>query len=259
MLAYKEYPMPSCRLICLSGLSTLATLATLAACGGPLPDENAQRNDNLSAASSVCPGSTKVYGLDVSYYDGTINWSSVKGAGKEFAIIRVADGTGYHDPNFVTNWNGAKAAGLTVGAYQFFRPTEDPTAQAELVLSKLASVGFGAGDIPPVLDVEVMDGASAATVAANVNTWLQYVKAHTGRLPVMYSSARVWNELGNPKPSPLPYLWDAQWTTSCPNLPPEWGRLRFWQYSATGTVPGIAGSTADLDLYNGSLTELRGL
>jgi lysozyme len=208
-----------------------------------------------SAQATVCPGSSKVYGIDVSYYQGTINWSQVKAAGKQFAIVRVSDGTGFMDPKFEANWRGAKAAGIAVGAYQFF---QDATAQADLMVNQLSKVGFGSGDIPPVIDVEVTGGVSAATVAARVNTWLQRVRSRTGRLPILYTSPGFWSGLGNPTPSPLPYLWDAHWGVSCPLLPPSWGRLRFWQYSATGRVSGISGDV-DLDLYNGSLAELRGL
>ena len=211
-----------------------------------------------SEMATVCPGTTKVYGIDVSYYQGTINWSSVRSSGKNFAIIRVSDGTGFLDPQFNTNWANAKAAGLTVGAYQFFRPTQDPIAQADLMVNKLNSVGFYSTDIPPVIDVEVTGGLAASTVISRVNTWLQRVQSRTGRLPVLYTSPGFWSSLGNPTPSPLPYLWVAHWGASCPTLPPNWGRLRFWQYSATGSVPGISGDV-DLDLYNGSLTEMRSL
>lgn len=209
-------------------------------------------------AATICPGTTKVYGVDVSYYNGAIDWAKVKTAGKQFALIRVSDGTGFLDPKFAANWNGAKSAGLAVGAYQYFRPSQDATAQADLLVNQLASVGFGVGDIPPIIDIEVADGVSSATVAARVNTWLQRVKSKTGRLPVLYTSPGFWSGIGNPTPSPLPYLWIGHWNVTCPTLPPAWGRLRFWQYSATGTVSGISGSV-NLDLYNGSLTELKSL
>jgi lysozyme len=109
-----------------------------------------------------------------------------------------------------------------------------------------------------VIDVEVKDGASNATVIANVNTWLQHIKAKTGRLPSLYAAPGFWSGLGNPTPNPLPYMWVANWGVSCPSLPPPWGRLRFWQYSDSGSVSGISGAV-DLDEYNGSLAELQGL
>lgn len=210
-----------------------------------------------SELATVCP-TTTLYGVDVSYYQGTVNWTSVKSAGKSFAFIRVSDGTGTLDPNFATNWSKAKAAGLTVGAYQFFRPSQDATAQADLMVSKLTSAGFVSTDIPPVIDVEVTEGLAASTIMSRVNTWLARVRSQTGRLPVLYTSPGFWSSLGNPTPSPLPYLWDAHWGATCPTLPPAWGRLRFWQYSDSGSVSGISGAV-DVDQYNGPLTELRSL
>jgi lysozyme len=241
-------------------IALVSVAALLGACGssGLQQEEVSSSASALTPDYKVCPGSTTIAGVDVSDYDGTIDWKKVAASGKQFAIIRLGDGLTYIDTQFAINWAGAKAAGLTVGAYQFFRPEDDPVAQADLMLSHLAAVGYVAGDIPPVVDVEVTDGQSNATVLANVDAWLQRIKAKTGRLPVMYSSARVWSLIGNPNPSPLPYLWDAQWGVTCPTLPPEWGRLRFWQYTDSGSVPGI-GDAADLDLYNGSLAELRGL
>jgi lysozyme len=243
---------------------SLAFSVSLVACGAPLSEGESEGEGSMEslgefeAQATVCPGSTKIYGIDVSYWQGTINWSQVRAAGKQFAIVRVSDGIGFEDPKFTTNWKGAKAAGLVVGAYQFFRPAQDVNRQADLMVSKLQSVGFGAGDIPPVIDVEVTDGVSDATIAARVNQWLQRVQAKTGRLPSLYTSPGYWSGLGNPKPSPLPYLWVAHWGASCPLLPPNWGRLRFWQYSSSGRVAGISGDV-DLNLYNGSLAELKGL
>ena len=244
----------------------LPLAGALSACGAQIGKEGTEEGTAGSASdpmefheeATVCPGSNKVYGIDVSYYQGVINWSSVKAAGKQFAIIRVSDGTGFLDPKFVVNWKNAKAAGLAVGAYQFFRPNQDATAQADLFVNQLNAVGFGANDLPPVIDVEVTGGVSGGTVAARVNTWLNRVKSRTGRLPALYTSPGFWSGIGNPTPNPLPYIWDAHWGVSCPSLPPAWPRLRFWQYSSKGSVPGISGDV-DLDIYNGTLTELLGI
>ena len=238
------------------GMLTLA--ASLVACGGTVPDESVTETGELLADAKVCPGTTKVYGIDVSEFQGTINWGAVKAAGKDFAVIRVSDGTGHLDPKFAANWHAAKTAGVAVGAYQFFEPSQDPTAQADLLISHLTSVGYGAGDLPPVIDVEVTGGVSAATVISRVNTWIARVKARTGRLPSLYTSPGFWSGIGNPTPTLLPYIWVAHWGVACPTLPPAWGRLRLWQYSDVGSVSGISGHV-DLDQYNGSLAELRGL
>lgn len=237
-----------------------AAFALLAACGGP-ELVSTEEDPGRDPEAVVCPGSTRTYGIDVSYWQGSINWTSVHNAGKKFAMIRVSDGANYLDPNFTTNWKNAKAAGLTVGAYQFFRPNQDPIAQADLMVNKLQALGgTGRPNLPPVIDVEVTGGMSASTIASRVNTWLQRVRSRTGRLPILYTSPGFWGSIGNPTPNPIPYLWDAHWTSNCPDLPHvnySW-RLRFWQYTSTGSVPGISGNV-DLDLYNGSLTEMQNL
>ena len=241
-----------------SRLLPFSLTLTLAACGGELASETYEDGNAVDPETTVCAGTSKVYGIDVSYYQGNINWAAVKGAGKQFAIVRVSDGTGFNDPKFIANWDGAKGAGLLVGAYQFFRPAQDPTAQADLMVNALNARKYSSADLPPVLDVEVTDGVSAATILSRINTWMTRVKSRTGRMPVMYSSPGFWGGLGSPTPNPLPYLWVAHWGVSCPNLPKPWGRLRFWQYSDKGSVAGISGAV-DLDMYNGPLSELAGL
>jgi GH25 family lysozyme M1 (1,4-beta-N-acetylmuramidase) len=236
----------------------LFSLTTLAACGGgaAVVDETGEREADVT----TCPGATRIQGIDVSYYQGTPNWGSVRAAGKQFAIVRVSDGTGFLDPQFANNWRNAQNAGVYVGAYQFFRPNQDAIAQADLMVNQLNAVGFNGNHLPPVIDVEVTGGVSSATVISRVNQWLQRVQSRTGRLPALYTSPGFWGGIGNPSPNPVPYLWVAHWGVSCPNVPNvsySW-RLRWWQYSATGRVSGISGDV-DLDLYNGSLTEMLSL
>jgi len=130
---------------------TLAAAAVgLTACASRASDGDAQSSE----AVTVCAGTT-VEGIDVSEFQGNINWNSVKASGRSFAFIRASDGTGHLDPTFAGNWGAARSAGLLRSVYQFFRPTEDANAQADLVLQKLAA--DGAGELPPMLDVEVTD------------------------------------------------------------------------------------------------------
>lgn len=215
-------------------------------------------DDPSLITASVCPGSTTLPGIDVSYYQGTINWSQVKASGVKFAVIRVSDGTTFLDPKFSTNWTNAKAAGVVVGAYQFFRPSQDPTAQADLVVTQLQAAGFTKSDIPPVIDVEVTEGMSSSTIISRVNTWLARIQSKLGRTPLLYTSPGFWSGLGNPTPSPLPYLWVAHWTSNCPTIPPNWTTWKFWQYSATGTVPGIS-TDVDMDTFNGGILSIKRL
>ena len=106
-------------------LFVAATLFVAACTGAPPPVGVAED------AVTVCPGGSVVQGIDVSEFQGSINWTAVKNAGIKFAFIRVSDGT-YQDPNFASNWAGAKAAGILRGAYQFFRASDNPQARAYL-------------------------------------------------------------------------------------------------------------------------------
>ena len=88
----------------------------------------------------------------MSTYQGTIDWGKVKASGRAFAITRVGDGLG-GDNTFDTNWAGIKAAGMMRGAYQFFRASDDPMQQADILLAKIGTPADG--DLPPTLDLEV--------------------------------------------------------------------------------------------------------
>src|SRR5262245_42055322 len=114
--------------------SLVLIAAVSAGCLGAPPDSISANTESMT----VCATGAQVEGIDVSYYDGTIDWAAVYGAGKRFAIIRVSDGTGFIDPQFARNWAAARAAGVIRAPYQFFRASQDPTAQANLLLAQVA-------------------------------------------------------------------------------------------------------------------------
>jgi lysozyme len=223
----------------------------LAACvaGDPNADENA---DTETDALKVCPKAT-VEGIDVSSWQGDIDWKAVHASGRQFAVIRVADGF-YVDPKFSQNWAGAKAAGMARGVYQFFRASKDGTAQADLLLSH---VGGDLGEIAPVADVEVTDGVGAATLNTHLAQWIARIKQATGRTPMIYTSPGLWPSLSGSSQFAGEALWVAHWGAACPSLPSPWQNFSFWQYADDGHVPGISGNV-DLDRFNGTLAELMG-
>ncbi|MBL0015595.1 MAG: hypothetical protein IPP17_03940 [Bacteroidetes bacterium] len=102
-----------------------------------------------------------IRGIDVSRYQGKIEWAKVKQAGIRFAFIKATEGTDYVDPYFAVNWDEAKDKGIARGAYHFFRPAQDGKAQAEHFLKQ---VKWTKGDLPPVLDLEVTDEVTAAAI-----------------------------------------------------------------------------------------------
>lgn len=211
--------------------------------------------DRTLIEARVCADGATTLGIDVSYYQGTINWTTVKNAGVKFAFIRVSDGDVFTDPKFSTYWTGAKQAGVIRGAYQFFRPNQNVTAQADKMIAAIGT--YTPGDLPPVIDVEATGGLSASTVAARIRTWVDRVKNALGVAPIVYTGKYFWrDDVGGPTSFVGNPLWIAQYTSLCPDLPAPWQRWTFWQYSESGTVAGVSGGNVDMDRFNGSVDDL---
>jgi lysozyme len=223
-------------------IASSALVWVLAACSAPPLDEAEQ-------AAIVCGDGPTVKGIDVSYYQGAIDWAAARADGVEFAFIRASDGLGYIDSRFEQNWAGAKAQGILRGAYQFFRPSQDPIAQAELLLGKLDG---SPGELPPVIDVENDGGLLPEEVEAAVRAWIGRVRPAIGREPIIYTGFYFWrDEVGAPDLTASP-LWHAQYTTAeCPNIAPPWTAWAFWQFTSMGRVAGIAGDV-DVNRWNGT-------
>lgn len=222
----------------------------LAACAVPSPEPG----EEAEQAATVCGQGPTVKGIDVSSYQGAIDWAAVRADGVEFAFIRAGDGR-YGDPMFDRNWADAAAQGILRGAYLFFRPAQDPIAQADFLLDALAA---RPGELPPVIDVEDTGGLAPAEVEAAVRAWVDRVRPAIGREPIIYTGFYFWrDDVGAPDLTASP-LWHAQYTTAaCPSIASPWIDWAFWQYSSTGRVAGIA-ADVDLDRWNGAREDLAG-
>lgn len=255
-----------------ASLALLATMSLLPACMvGEDPDDDAVAGDGLSdddvtgtdakgdgigtLRARVCANGPTTVGIDVSYYQGVIDWNAAKAAGTEFAFIRISDGARFLDPKFSANWTGSKAAGVIRGAYQFFRPTQDITAQANIMINAVGQ--YQPGDLAPVIDVEADGGLPPSTVAARVKQWVDLVKAGTGAAPIIYTGKYFWrDEVGGSRTFSDHALWIAQYTSQCPDLPSPWTRWTFWQHSDRGSMAGIRGNV-DMNKFNGTVADLR--
>ncbi|MGO8996589.1 MAG: glycoside hydrolase family 25 protein [Polyangiaceae bacterium] len=223
----------------------------LVACGGSTGGESLGSG---SAQATSCAGGSVIKGVDVSHWDGAVNWTSVKASGISFAFAKATESTDLIDDEFAANWSGMKAAGVVRGAYHFFDASADPTAQATYFLATVGTLE--AGDLPPVLDFETLNGESEATAVANAATFLHAVTASTGKTAILYMSAEF---LAGTYSSLAPYtLWDANYGVTCPGVPAEWATWTFWQNSDSGSVSGIS-DAVDLDFFNGTLAQLAGV
>ncbi len=200
-------------------------------------------------------------GIDVSVYQGNVDWAQVKAAGIGFAFAKSSEGTGLTDPSFQQNWAGMQAAGLIRGAYHFFHPKFDPLAQAQLFCKV---VPLGPNDLPLALDVEVDDGLRAAEIVNSVQQCLGEIERLIHRRPIVYTGGWFWTpllqQLGSVPGWVANYdVWIAEYSNgSQPTLPPGFNGWKFWQYSASGRLDGIAGGGADVDedMFNGTLQDL---
>ena len=197
-------------------------------------------------------------GIDVSHWQNTIDWTQVAAAGKHFAFMKASEGTTLADPTYATNRAQAKAVGLYVGAYHFARPDRtpgDPVAEADYFLSMSQ---LEAGDLVPVLDLEDSGGLSPVELQEWVKAYLARIYERTGAHGMIYASPTFWkNAMGDTTwfaSNGYRMVWVAHWTSGpAPTIPAQnWGGngWTFWQYTSSGSVPGISGRV-DLDRFNG--------
>ncbi|MEU3225222.1 GH25 family lysozyme [Streptomyces sp. NPDC006976] len=221
------------------------------------------RELQLGAGSSVSVQATQLPGIDVSHYQGSINWSSVKSAGIKFAYIKATESTTYKDPNFNTNYVNAYNAKVIRGAYHFARPNlSTGAAQATYFAGHGGAWSRDNLTLPGMLDLEGgCYGKSASAMQSWILDFYNTYKAKTGRDVVIYTSASWWNSCtggwsGMSARSPL---FTAHWTSAAsPAIPKGFSHYTFWQYTDSGSVSGISGAV-DRDRFNGDASRLLAL
>ncbi len=191
-------------------------------------------------------------GIDVSYYQGDIDWEAVRDAGFEFAFIRIgfrgygSAGTLNPDENFYRNLEGARKAGLDVGVYFFAQAVneEEAVEEAEYVLRMLGDEEL---TLPVVYDPETIYGSAARTDGVSGEQFTANTLAFCETIEDAGYSAMVYaNTLWEAFTLDLKELSDYQiWYADYEPLPQTPYRFEYWQYTATGSVDGIKG---DVDL-----------
>lgn len=203
------------------------------------------------------PGGYSIHGIDVSKYQHTIAWDEVKTMKVKniqhgFAFIKATEGSGYTDPQFKRNWRKAKEAGLIRGAYHFFISSRDGKTQANNFINKAE---LESGDLPPVLDIEQLNGAGTAQLQKEAKEWLNIVESHYRVRPIIYTNVDFYNRHLGDEFNKYP-LWVAHY------YQPEQPRIDrgwiFWQHSDKGRVNGIV-SPVDFNVFNGDSAEFRGI
>ena len=194
-----------------------------------------------------------VYGVDVSHYQSHIDWKRLNNQGIDFTFIKATEGITMVDTMFNANWTTSRDAGLFRGAYHFFRPTYSAHTQADHFIEQ---VEMRPGDLPPVLDVEVLDGASRIELLKGMYVWLFRIEIAYGVKPIIYTNQKFYNRYLTGHFEEYP-LWIARYNVFPPRLAnkQEWS---FWQYGDRARLDGITG-LVDVNVFRGNLTDLQDL
>jgi lysozyme len=202
------------------------------------------------------PTDYEVSGIDVSRYQGDIDWDSVHNAGVRFAWIKATEGGDRVDEKFARNWAMAKAAGVPRGAYHFAywcRPMEEQAAWFT------ANVPNDPDALPPVLDVE-WNGQSKTCpkrvpreyAIAQMKIILAAMERAYGKKPVIYTSVDFHRDVMEGEFTEYP-IWVR--SVKChPSIKYGHRRWHFWQHTAEGHVAGIRGFV-DRNAFNGTMSE----
>jgi lysozyme len=209
----------------------------------------------LGAMAAIADDGTNyaLQGIDVSHWQGSINWNGVRSAGKRYAICKATEGLDYTDPTFATNYAGIRAAGLLRSAYHMGHPAVNAAAQADFFYD---TVQPQSGDLPLVLDLEKTDSMTPTQVRSFVVGFVNRLTTRLGRAPIIYAGFYFWRDsAGNGSNLGCP-LWLAAYNNT-PLVPAAWSAFSFWQYSSTGSVAGL--NPVDLDACALSKTALNNL
>lgn len=189
-----------------------------------------------------------IQGIDVSMWQGNIDWGKAGGAAR-FAWIKLSEGLSI-DTRGDCNWQFSKGK-LPRGGYHYFHPNVDGTSQARVFVSRMSN---DFGELPPAIDIEEPTTQWTDTWKGNLRACLQTVQDMTSRLPVIYTGA--WF---------MPYVRPADWLARYPlwlaaytsttdiQVPAPWTTYAVHQYSATGNAAlyGCSGTSVDVNRFNG--------
>jgi len=203
------------------------------------------------------PKKLAVHGVDVSRWQGEIDWEKLRGQGANFAYIKATDGGDHLDPMFRKNWRAAHQAGLKRGAYHFFYWCRAASEQADWFIRNVPKV---AGALPPVIDVEWNHQSSCkqrlkrAKVLEKMKVFMDKLEAHYGQRPIIYTAPDFYADNLRGEFPNHPF-----WLRSVAAHPSKVYPGRkwvFWQYSGSGLSHGVDGRI-DLNAFHGSESEWR--
>jgi len=202
----------------------------------------------------------EICGVDVSHYQGTIDWKVLAQQNLDFAVIKATEGSTYVDDCFLDNWQAAEQTHLALGAYHFFSFDSEGEQQAA---SYIETVGSLSGKLAPVIDVEYYGNKKSnppqrAEVIKKLGAMLDVLEQHYGIKPIIYTTYTAYNDYirGEFEDYPL-------WVRSiyCPPAVLFGNKWSFWQYMDTAILAGYTGEQKyiDMNVFKGRKQDLEKL
>ncbi len=196
----------------------------------------------------------RVRGIDISHYQGDINWdklrnAQIQGAPVSFVFVKATQGTNIWDENFNQNFYNARKNDIIRGAYHYFSPFTPGKEQAKYYCKM---VQLDEKDLPPVLDVEETGNYTTQQLQREVLNWMKVVEKHYGVTPILYTGYKFKTSyLNTPDFDRFPY-WIAHYYVDSLEYKGDWA---FWQHTDAGKVDGIKGYV-DVNIFHGDYQDL---
>ena len=203
---------------------------------------------NLQIAASGLTAQVRTRGIDVSKYQGNINWTKVaKDSTIKFVYIKATEGTSIQDPMYCTNITKAKKAGLLVGSYHLYSSKTTAYQQMGNIRKMIKK---NEQDLVPVLDIE--GHHSGRLYMERVDKLLELMEKEYGVKPIIYTSEKVYKLHFSGKKYAKYHIFIANYR----GYPTT--RFTLWQYTETGHCPGISGYVDFIRIHrNHSLSDIK--
>ena len=210
-----------------------------------------QEQLRIMSEGAILPKGEWNYGMDISHHQHFIRWNKLKilvdADGRtvwdedkavrteaiDYVFMKATEGESFKDWRFKGRWKKAKKAGITRGAYHFFRPGKSAVDQAQNYIRRVGELDTD--DLPPVLDIERLDDYSKETLNNRALEWLQIVEKHYGRKPIIYANPHYHNNIIDPRITQNYPIWVANYKVSRPSVE----RWQFWQFTDRALVRGV--------------------
>jgi GH25 family lysozyme M1 (1,4-beta-N-acetylmuramidase) len=248
-----------------TGLGDTPALAGPAPSGAPVasglahPDLDFMGWSRRGTAGPTTGGSTDAVtqtpGIDVSHFQGTVNWASQFASGVRFTWIKATEGVTFRDSAFSANYTGSFNAGVIRGAYHFGLPDRSTGAtQANFFVDHGGGWSADGRTLPGALDMEYNPygatcyGLSKAAMTQWILDFSNRYKARWNKFPAIYTSTSWWSQCVSGDFSSTNPLWVARYASSVGTLPCCWGFYTVWQFSST---------PIDQNTFNGAYSQLQ--